>query len=113
MIPSEYKPLISKLTELTSTRKIEWNSTSDSTKFELISDNNSIYIQSYNDYESGVPFIGFEIRTLLGNYIDGIYLSSEEIDFDILEKLYSEARRNAMKIEQTISSIMAFLYSKE
>lgn len=113
MIPEEYAPMIRKLIPMTKNKKIEWEPTSDMNKFELEADNNTIIINQYNDYETGQPSVSFEIRDNYGNLIDGMYISSGEGDYEELERLFSEARRNALKIENTISNIMSFLNSKD
>lgn len=113
MIPEEYRQMINKIIDMTKDRSIEWETTSDKLKFELEIENNSIIILKYSDFESGIPMIGFEIRDNYGDIVDGMYISSEDIDYETMDNLFSEARRNALKIEQTISNIMSILKTKE
>lgn len=113
MISEEYRQMINKIIDMTKDRSIEWETTSDKLKFELEIEDNSIIILKYCDFESGIPMIGFEIRDNYGDILDGIYISSDDIDYGTLDQLFSEARRNAMKIENTISNIMSILKKRE
>lgn len=113
MIPEQYRQMIDKITDMTKERAIEWETTSDKLKFELEIEDNSIIILKYSDFESGIPIIGFEIRDDYGDLVDGMYISSDDIDYETMDNLFSEARRNAMKIENTISNIMSILKKRE
>ena len=109
MIPEEYKPMIDKIISNTDTRKCSWETTSDSEKFILKAGANSISIFYYESYPDDVPVVALEILNLFGEKVDGIYIKNEDIDFDKMYQLYTAARRNALKITETISDIMTWL----
>lgn len=90
-------------------KKSSWETTSDSEKYILKAGSNSISIFYYEAYPDNVPVVALEILNLFGEKVDGIYINNEDIDFDKMYKLYSAARRNALKITQTIADIMAWL----
>ncbi|MDE6523340.1 MAG: hypothetical protein K2L17_11015 [Muribaculaceae bacterium] len=109
MIPEEYKPLIDKISSVTDQKKFRWEKTSDEEKFLLNLGLNSVTIHYFEAYPDDSPTVGFEIRDRLGDRIDGIYISQDERDYDTMWELYRSARRNALKIGDTISNMMKFL----
>lgn len=109
MIPNEYRPMVDKLKERTALRTISWKPTSDSAKFSVEIGLNTITIDLYTPYAEPSEMIAFEILDTFGERIDGFYIPEHDDDYSTLNDLYSIARRNALKIDQTISNIMNIL----
>jgi len=109
MIPPEYIQLIAKLKERTTNRTLGWETTSDSSKFTIDTGKNSMSIQTYSSYPDEIPVISLEILDMYGEIVDGVYISEEDNDYTTMQSLYLAARRNALKIDETISNIMDFL----
>jgi len=112
MIPKEYIPLIDKLKERTINRTLGWETTSDSSKFTIDTGKNSMTIQTYTTFPEEIPVISLEILDMYGEIVDGVYISEEDNDYPTMKALYLDARRNALKIDETISNIMDFLNKK-
>lgn len=106
MIPTEYKPLISKLLEKTNTRSLNWSTTSDASKYEVKIGDNYITIDTFTDFVSGISFIKIEILDQLGSKVDSFSVDDSEADYSIISDLYYSARRNALKIDETLADIL-------
>lgn len=110
MIPVEYINLINKIKEVTSKRMVRWNKTSDSNRFDLEIESNSISINRY-DNPLEFPKITIDILDIMGEYVDGFYIYSDDQDYKMLSDLYSDIRRNALRINETIDELNSGLDS--
>lgn len=106
MIPEEYKELVDKLVTLTENRKINWETTSDTTKFSFGGSKVSALIYNGNDFQTGEDFVRLELLDILGDQIDGFYVDEHDEDFPKMLALYNSSKRNALKIEESISSLL-------
>lgn len=110
MIPEEYKPLIKKLRETTECLRQSWNPTSDENKFNMNVGKNTATVRyyTYEDAYSGNYGYGirFDILNEYGELVDGFYVVSDEPDYKEMYEFYEMARRNALKVDQTISQML-------
>lgn len=110
MIPADYAVLIDKLKEVTKEKAHVWQKTSDKDKFSLESRGNTVIIRSYtyykDEYDVDVPVVSLQIMNSKGEIIDGLYVEGTEPEYEQLDDLYVSARRNALGIKETISSIV-------
>ena len=110
MITKEYRELIDKIIERTNEGKIKWETTSDSLKFLCkIGDRTVVvysYVYNFNPTGMDLNCISFEILDFFGEKIDGIYVDESELDFAKMTDLYDMARRNALRIDQTIRDLL-------
>ena len=110
MIPEEYKPLIKKLREATEDLSRSWNTTSDENKFNMSVGANTATVRyyTYEDYVTGNYGSGikFEILNWAGETVDGFHIISDEPDYKQMYEFYEMARRNALKVDQTISQML-------
>ena len=112
MIPNEYRPLINRLIAMTLNKECEWETTSDKEKFLLTIGDESITISHFLCFPTDEPTICFEILDNFGERVDAIFVSDDDSDYDQMWDLYWTARRDALKIKDTISKIMQNLDSK-
>lgn len=113
MIATEYRPMVDKLIHLTQNKQLNWETTSDANKFLITLGLNSVVVEQFASYPDDVSVVAIELLNGLGEKIDGIYISEPDDDYNRMFELYGMARRNALKIEQTISDIMNVLNSKD
>ena len=107
MIPTEYRPLVEALSKKTKENRLKWEPTSRDSQFQTIIGHNYIVIYSFDNYEEGCLNIRVDILDSFGDKID--QFTSDENDFSdymLLENLYSSARRNALRIDETINDLM-------
>ena len=113
MIPEEYMPMVGKLLEQTKNSKLNWSTSSDSGKYTLYVGPSTIVVNSYESFPENDHILSLEILDPFGDKIDGFYISDSEDGYLTMNDLYSTVRRNALKIDATISDIMAFLNSND
>lgn len=106
MIPEEYIPMLEKISELTKKRKKSWEKTSDMNRFILKVGLNAISLFSFTSYPDDEECIGFELLNTYGDRIDGFGVGITESEYSKMSELYSNARRNALKIDSAISNVM-------
>lgn len=109
MIPTQYEPLLSKLEIATSTISGLWDKTSDKQKFSVSINGITVIIHKYVVYPENIECVAFEIMDTLGDVIDGIYYDESEEEYNRLNLLYESARRNALKISETLSDVVSGL----
>lgn len=113
MIPDEYRPLVRKLMKMTNDKECNWETTSDKKKFLLSIGEESITVFHFLSFPEDEPTIGCEILDEYGERVDAIFISQEDSDYDLMWDLYWSARRDALKINETISKIMHNLDLKD
>lgn len=113
MIPDEYRPLVGKLIKMTNDKECNWEPTSSKEKFLLSIGDESITVFHFLTYPEDESTIGFEILDEYGERVDAIFTSQDDDDYDMMWDLYWSARRDAIKIKETISKIMHNLNSKK
>lgn len=106
MIPEEYMPMVKALSDQTKSSKLEWETTSDKEKFILNIAQKSITIWRFLCYPEDQMIVKIEILDFLGETIDSFQSMDNEEDFPIMDKLFGLAKRNALKIQETIDEIM-------
>lgn len=109
MIPIQYEPLISKLEIATSSISGLWDKTSDKQKFSVSVNGITVILHEYNGYPDNLECVSLEIMNTSGDVIDGLYYDESEEDFKRMNALYQSARRNALKISETLSDVLAGL----
>ncbi|MDE6695415.1 MAG: hypothetical protein K2K25_00885 [Muribaculaceae bacterium] len=109
MIPTQYEPLLSKLEIATSTISGLWDKTSDKQKFSVSINGITVIIHKYVIYPENAECVSFEIMDPLGDVIDGIYYDESEAEYNRVNLLYESARRNALKISETLSDVVSGL----
>lgn len=113
MIPEEYLELVEKLTLLTDKHKIRWEETSDASKFKFKGSNVSITIEMGYDFLGNKNFFKFDLLNLLGDQLDSFCIYEKDKDNDTMSFLYNKARRSALKIEESINSLLGDLNKLE
>lgn len=102
--------LIPKLLETTRKKKITWHEVMDDTFISRIAQQKFQVSQGF-DEDSGDGFYRFSIYAgggdlpFEGRFIDTIVADRFRGPFSDLEELYSEARRNALGLDEIISDI--------
>lgn len=109
MIPTQYEPLLSKLEIATSSIPELWDKTSDRQKFSVSINGITVIIHKYNIYPENTDCVSFEIMDPSGDVIDGIYYDESEEEYNRVNLLYESARRNALKISETLSDVVSGL----
>lgn len=110
MITKEYRELINKIIERTNEDKIKWEPTSDSQKFLCKISSKTVVVRSYvylnPEIGQDLSCVSFEILDIMGELIDGVYVDETESDYVKMSDLYDMARRNALRIDQTIRDLL-------
>lgn len=106
MIPNDYRPLVNRLHAMTNNNECNWEATSDRDKFLLTIGSESVIVYYYLSFPEDEPTIGLEILDEYGDRVDAIFISQEDSDYELMWNLYWTARRDALKIKETISKIM-------
>ncbi|MDE6702695.1 MAG: hypothetical protein K2K00_03355 [Muribaculaceae bacterium] len=109
MIPTEYLPIVNALIDKTKEMKLKWERTSSETKFQTAIGENTVVVYYYYTYPDDIPCIGIDILDLFGEKIDQFSSEATDADFSILDDLYTRARRNALHIDATISTLKSNL----
>lgn len=109
MIPPQYENLLGKLEVATSKLSGIWKPTSDRDKFSIRINNTTILLNSYVSFPEEYECVSLEIMNAGGEIIDGMYLSTNELGYIRLKNLYDTARRNALKIPETLSDLVSGL----
>lgn len=110
MIPSEYKPLVNKLISVTDKGIRNWSVTSDDSKFTMDIGINGVMIRyftawaGYDEMEENV--VRLEIINSNGEVVDGFSVGENDGGFNEIYSLYEKARRNALRIDKTISDLI-------
>lgn len=112
MIPDEYKELITKLAERTESRAVKWKTTSSSEKFTVALGSHSLTLALWVDYPTESTYIEFEMLDFTGKKIDSFSVWNDIADYEDytkMNKLYGSARRNALRINESIQDILDVL----
>lgn len=102
--------LIPKLLLITRKRKIKWQEATHDTFVSLVSQQKFQVNQGF-DEDSGETFYRFSIyrgggdAPYEGRFIDSMFADRFRGPYSDLEELYSEARRNALGLDEVISNI--------
>lgn len=108
MIPERYKDIVKKLAQRTDNGEVNWKSTSHEKMFVVDFKQFSLSINPYYDNRDHVRF---SILDSEGNEIDDFHVGEGEAEWELAHRLYSEARREARKIDLVISDITEELNS--
>lgn len=108
MIP-QYENLVGKLELASSKIPGLWQKTSDRDKFSVRINSTTILMNSYIAFPNTDDCISFEVMNSKGEIIDGIYVDSKDFEYKRLKKLYESARRNALRIPETLSDVVTGL----
>ena len=106
MIPAEYLPIVNALIDKTKEIKLKWERTRNEKKFQTAIGENTVVINYYYSYPDDIPCVDIEILDLFGDKIDRFSSDATESDFSLIEDLYMRARRNALRIDATINTLM-------
>lgn len=110
MIPPDYEVLLKKLRTTTEKGMRSWIETSDDQKFMMKVGLNSVSVRQSNYYDDDGDYLGdvvsFEVINQKGDTIDTFVTYWSDPEFQEMNNFYKMARRNALKIDKTISQLI-------
>lgn len=118
MIGNKYDSLIDRLSEATSSHKLEWEKSSRENEFKVFIDKNVITIYSHNKSDLSamiIPaylykdYVELAILDENGNVMDSLKLDSDSDGYNKLKDLFIKVRRIYYNIDKTIDNIISHL----
>lgn len=90
--------------EKTNGNKLSWKVAPGDSTFATVIDDVTVQIE-YRTFEDAMPDYRLTIRNKAGNEIESYFQERDDADFDILQDLHGAARRNALKIDETLAKL--------
>lgn len=100
---SELSKYVHLLIEKTSERKIPWEEIG---KEAFSADLNDVTVAiRYREFQAGPSDYRFSVDNKDGNEVEGYYQESKDPEYALLKRLHTVAKRSALKVEETLSSL--------
>ncbi len=100
MISTKFKALLQKLDEKSKANEVNWRAEAGQAHVTVSFSDYAIIIMRDKDY------IGIRLLNSEGDVIDDFNITQDEKeDYQFLESLYSEARRNALKVDDALDTL--------
>lgn len=105
MIPEVYKGFIQAIIEKTNNDEVKWESTSDEA-YVLRTSAATVEVGHYIDNDAEVGYYYFKYFHIRNKTNAGFRVSSSEIDYPIMERLFAVAAASAANIKDELSSFL-------
>jgi hypothetical protein len=105
MLPSQYEELFEKLSERTQRGAVNWHPTADENEFVVYFRGFSLSVRFYES-ERDASEMYFKIRDDSGKEVDTFWISENDIRWEMAYRIYSSARRKALRIDEAVNSIV-------
>jgi hypothetical protein len=110
-IPAIYTGVINGLLHKSQLKEVIWDVTTNADVFVVYFENSSLTLHQH--YDQNGSWIDVDVIDYKGDKIDGfVVLDNEGIDWDVVNELFSIARRSALAIDTTIQGIIFELNKK-
>lgn len=110
-IPSDYKEIIENLFVATDSGRARWESTKFG--FEISVLESRFMIWSGVDEENGVAFVSFALTDERGKNLDTWYVDESDGDYELMHRLFSGAKRQALGISKILENLKSAIKSGE
>lgn len=112
MPTEEYLDLLKKLVAKTEAGAVNWHPTSNDNEFVVYFDQFSLSMYMSRE-EREEDSCTFTIRDSTGKTVDRFWLQESEANWSLVDRLFTAARRKALRVDEAVGAILRELDSKK